>query len=91
MGLHWHPIGGQTDRRGSPRESVRLTATLTYGRTSVACTIRNISATGASVLLPDGKDVPDEVTLAIVGKPVRYPARVVWRLSPLIALKFRNA
>ena len=91
MNLHLHPISGQPDRRQSARQSVRLTAMLTYGNKSVGCTIRDMSATGASVMLPEGKDVPDEVTLAIVGKPTRYSARVVWRLSPLVALKFKSA
>lgn len=78
------------ERRGAERTSVRLTAMLTYGGTSVACTVRNISATGAAVRLPDGKDVPDEVTLIIVGKPEKRPAQVVWRLAPLVALRFKT-
>ena len=45
---------------------------------------------GAAVLLPDGRDVPDDVTLVIVGKPAKHRARVVWRVSPLIALQFKT-
>jgi hypothetical protein len=90
MGLHLHSSDGETNRRKSPRETVRLTAMLRHGGTSVACTVQNVSTTGASVLLPDSKDVPDEVTLLIIGKTIRYQARVVWRLSPLIALKFKG-
>jgi hypothetical protein len=80
------------ERRGAVRESVRLTAKLVYGQSSVGCTVRDISATGASVFLPDGKDIPDEVTLSILsGTPAIHPAAVVWRLSPLIALRFKDA
>ena len=89
MESHLHSIAGEGDKRPSSRESVRFTATINYGETSVSCIVRDMSSTGASVLLTDGRDVPDDVTLSIVGKPIRYRARVVWRLSRLIALKFR--
>ena len=89
MGLHLHSIAGEADKRPSTRESVRFTATLNYGETSVPCTVRDMSSTGASAILTDARDVPDDVTLSIIGKPIRYRARVVWRLSRLIALKFR--
>ncbi len=89
MGLFSRQPVENLERRGAVRTSVRLTAMLTYGGTSVGCTVRNISATGAAILLPDGKDVPDEVTLVIVGKPEKRPAQVVWRMSPLIALRFK--
>lgn len=90
MGLFIRQSAASVDRRGAPRTSVRLTAMLVYGATSIGCTVRNISTTGASVLLPEGKDVPDEVTLIIVGKPEKYRAHVVWRVSPLIALRFKT-
>ena len=89
MGLFSRQSPAKLERRGSPRASVRLTAMLLYGANSVPCTVRNISATGAAVLLPDGRDVPDEVTLVIVGKPQRYPAQVIWRVAPLVALRFK--
>jgi hypothetical protein len=89
MGLFIRQPAASAERRGAVRASVRLTAMLTYGGISVSCTVRNISTTGAAILLPDGKDVPDEVTLVIVGKPEKRPARVVWRLAPLIALQFK--
>jgi hypothetical protein len=90
MGLFSRQTAERLERRGAERTSVRLTAMLVYGSTSVGCTVRNISATGAAVLLPDGRDVPDEVTLVIVGKPAKHRARVVWRVSPLIALQFKT-
>jgi len=91
MGLFSRRSVERVEQSGSPRTSVRLTAMLLFGSSSVGCTVRNISETGAAVLLPDGRDVPDDVTLVIVGKPQRYPAQVVWRVSPLIALRFKTA
>jgi hypothetical protein len=63
---------------------------LIYAGGSVACTVRNMSATGAAVVVADGRDVPDNVTLVIAGKPERRPARVIWRVPPLVALKFKS-
>src|SRR5664279_5277831 len=71
MGLHLHSIAGEADKRVSSGESVRFTATLNYGETSMSCTVRDISSTGASVLMTDGRHVPDDVILSIVGKPIR--------------------
>jgi hypothetical protein len=90
MGLHLKPIDGQVERRKSARESVRLSAALLYGGNSVPCTVRDISATGAAVLVPEGGNVPDRVTLVIEGKPGRRSAEVKWRLAPLVALEFKD-
>ena len=82
----------QLERRRCPRASVRLTAKIVYGMTSVGCTVRDVSAAGASVLLPEGRDIPDEVTLQIISaEPTIHAATVVWRLSPLVALRFKDA
>jgi len=89
MGLFSRRSVERPERRGSERITVKLTAMLIYGGTSVECTVRNISATGAAVLLPEAKSVPDEVTLVIAGKPEKHRAQVVWRVPPLIALRFK--
>ncbi len=84
------PVTGE-ERRRSARERVRLSAKLIFGDYSVGCTIRDISASGASLLLPDGRDVPDDVTLVIWHEQAIHAAQVVWRLSPLVALRFKPA
>lgn len=79
------------ERRGAPRRRVRLSARLVYGSgtCSVGCTIRDISETGACVHLPDDTIVPDEVRLVDCEQRREETATVVWRLPPLVALKFK--
>ena len=63
MGLFSRRSVDRVERRGSPRTSVRLTAMLLYGNGSVGCTVRNISETGAAVLLPAALFEPPELRL----------------------------
>jgi hypothetical protein len=52
------------------------------------CTITNISTTGACLRLKDNETVPDEALLVDLDARNTYDFRVVWRLAPLVAVKF---
>jgi len=82
-------LAESTDRRGLPRAQVLLSARIVYGQGSYAhcCTIRDISASGAAVFLHSGLTIPDDVYLLELERQIAHEASVIWRLSPLVALK----
>jgi hypothetical protein len=82
-------LAESADRRGLPRAQVLLSARIVYGQGSYvhSCTIRDISMSGAAVFLPSGLTIPDDVYLLELKSQIVHEASVVWRLSPLIALK----
>lgn len=58
---------------------------------TIDCTIKNISATGAKVALSDSLAVPTEFEIDIPQKGRSYRARLVWREKEAIGVEFLNA
>jgi hypothetical protein len=56
-------------------------------RSSIDCTVRNGSATGAAVAVESPIGIPDEVDLVIGTEPPRR-CRVVWRKAKSLGLQF---
>jgi hypothetical protein len=79
-----------TDGRRAERHRTLLGAKLVYGdgAFTLDCVLRDLSATGARVKVPDGLAVPDTVFLVEMRAGVAYAARVVWKRHPLIGLAF---
>ena len=72
-----------------PRHDAHLPATLFFdpGNHSVACTVRNISAGGARIVLPEAVELPDAVQ--ILARPDIYRhALVRWRIGLEAGLEF---
>ena len=57
---------------------------------SVDCVVRNISSSGASLVLADTLSVPNEFELHIPQKGRSYRARVVWRSGEGIGVEFHS-
>ena len=55
---------------------------------TIDCTIKNISATGAKVALSDTLAVPSEFEIDIPQKGRSYRARLVWRDTEAIGVEF---
>ncbi len=58
---------------------------------TIDCTIKNISATGAKVALGDTLAVPGEFEIDIPHKGRSYRARLVWRDKEAIGVEFVDA
>ncbi|MGP0058394.1 MAG: PilZ domain-containing protein [Beijerinckiaceae bacterium] len=58
---------------------------------TIDCTIKNISATGARVALSDTLAVPTEFEIDIPQKGRSYRARLVWRDKEAIGVEFIDA
>ena len=69
------------ERRREPRLRSLLSATIKFDdrKCTLDCTVRNISAYGARVVLPDAFRIPDLCELAIPHHDQVHRAEVVWR------------
>jgi hypothetical protein len=79
-----------TERRGSERSKAFLKGTLYFhrGRSSVDCLIRDLSPTGARLLVPDIVKVPDVFEVHVPNKPEPLSARMKWRRDDEIGVSF---
>ena len=74
------------ERRVVVRHAVTTPATIAAGRREIACTVRNLSATGASVNLTSRPRLPKNFTLMTAGSTL--PCRAVWRRGKQLGIAF---
>ncbi len=76
-----HPMAPIADRRRAPRLKSLLTGTIVFDdhNSTMDCTVRNISAWGAKVTLPDAFRVPDDFNLVVPHHDQTHRAKVIWR------------
>jgi hypothetical protein len=69
------------DRRRAPRLKSLLTGTIVYDdhNSTMDCTVRNISAWGAKVVLPDAFRIPEAFNLVVPHHDQTHRAKVIWR------------
>ena len=68
------------DRRREPRLRCLLSGTIVFENLcTMDCTVRNISAWGAKVVLADAFRLPEEFNLRIPHHDQTHRARVIWR------------
>jgi hypothetical protein len=82
-----------SEERRSERARTLVGAQIIFNNhmSTVDCVIRNISSTGASLVLADTLSVPNEFELHIPQKGRSYRARVVWRSAEGIGVEFHPA
>jgi len=68
------------ERRPKPRRKVLLGGVVTWsdGARSFACSIRNLSESGARITVPRGQGVSTHVYLINVPHRIAYEAQIVW-------------
>lgn len=68
------------DRRREPRLRSLLTGTIVFdNKCTMDCTVRNISAYGARVVMADTYRLPQEFNLRIPHHDQTHRAKVIWR------------
>jgi PilZ domain len=69
------------ERRRFPRRRALKTGRIVFNNrhSAIDCAVRNLSAHGALLLLPNVVDIPNDFELYIDG--TYHPAHVVWRKS----------
>ncbi len=78
------------NKRRAARQPVQFRAMLSWdkGRTYLACSIRDISKTGARIRLLKPVGLPAIVHLIDIPNKMAYEAAVVWRRAPFYGLAF---
>ena len=78
------------EARISPRHRVKKAAKIDYVGDKVACTIRDLSLTGAALELSeiDSKVIPPTFTLLVPEDGLKLPCRVAWRSEFRLGVAF---
>jgi PilZ domain len=76
------------ERRAAQRRRVLKGGSIEFDGRTVACVLRNISATGAALQVERWLCIPHQFKLNIPFDEIRQDCRVVWRKEALIGLAF---
>ncbi|MBS0533562.1 MAG: PilZ domain-containing protein [Proteobacteria bacterium] len=82
----------RTEKRRAKRQSLYIAATISLGADQgLACSIHDVSETGARIATARPESVPDRFTLLLTrhGFP-RRECRVVWRREGLLGVAFEK-
>ncbi|HEV7277210.1 MAG TPA: PilZ domain-containing protein [Devosiaceae bacterium] len=80
-----------SEHRGVPRHRTLKGARIVFngGRSTIDCTVRNLSVAGAKLDVASVVGVPDSFDLAM-GDELR-PCRIIWRTSGQMGVEFEDA
>jgi hypothetical protein len=81
-------IGFRNERRKHPRSEINETAYISSGGASTRCRVRNISAEGAAIDVPNVAYVPDRFQLMTETDRVVRNCRLVWMKKNKIGVAF---
>ena len=76
------------DKRRASRRDVRRAARISFAKQNLVCTVRNVSATGASIQVADVSAIPDSFRLVMEMETAARLCVVVWRKTTQIGVKF---
>ena len=76
------------ETRAAPRYRVMKPARIEYGGDELACTIRDLSITGAALEVSDPAVIPAKFTLVVPEDGLKLPCRVVRRIGFRIGVAF---
>ena len=80
--------GGVGEHRRIPRRNTMRAARISFDRESMTCTVRNISATGASIEGANLARTPDHFVLVMEMESAARSCKVVWRANTRIGVQF---
>lgn len=78
------------ERRSAPRHRVLKAGTIEFGSAAIPCTVRNLSASGASIEVNSPLWFPDRFVLAIASEGWRRQCRVARRQEKRIGIVFEQ-
>jgi len=82
------PLKAGADKRRAGRRNVRRAAKISFARRHLTCTVRNISATGASIEATNLAEIPDRFSLQMEMESTARTCAVVWRNPKQIGVQF---
>ena len=74
--------------RAATRRRIFKAGQILFGSSAVDCTVRDISATGARIVLTNPLWFPDSFVLAVPSDGVSKPCHIVWRKDGQIGIAF---
>ena len=75
--------------RKSTRQRVLKLGSIQFGQgTAIDCTVRNITRSGACLLVESPIGIPDQFELVLSGDKSRRQCRVAWRSADQIGVAF---
>ena len=79
------------DRRSAPRMRTLQGAQIAdrQNGAAISCVVRNLSTTGACLLVVSHDRVPDSFDLVLNRDKSRYPCRVLWRTANQVGVEFQ--
>ena len=77
-----------SENRRSPRRNVLRAGRISFADESMTCTVRNVSATGASIEGANLNGTPDAFTLVLEMESTVRQCTVVWRKKTQIGVRF---
>jgi PilZ domain len=78
----------QQQDRAATRRRILKTGQILFGSSAVNCSVRDISATGARIVLTSPLWFPDSFVLAVPSDSVSRPCHIVWRKDGQIGIAF---
>jgi hypothetical protein len=76
------------DKRRASRRDIKRSARISFAKQNLVCTVRNVSATGASIQVADVAAIPDNFRLVLEMETAARRCVVVWRKTTQIGVKF---
>jgi len=76
------------DKRRATRRDVKRAARISFGKQNLLCTVRNVSASGASIQVADVAAIPDSFRLVMEMETAARRCVVVWRKATQVGVKF---
>ena len=84
-------VHAMDEHRIAPRRRLLKGAKISFSNGAVIdCTIRNLSATGASLEVSSPVGIPERFMLVVEADHRRMSSRVVWRKDTRIGVHFEN-
>ncbi|WP_298254332.1 PilZ domain-containing protein [Bradyrhizobium sp.] len=74
--------------REAPRYRVKKPAWIEHGGDKIACTVRDLSLTGASLEVSDPRNVPEKFTLVVPEDGLKIACQVIRRAEFRLGVKF---
>lgn len=77
------------DKRRLRRTRVLKSGMISFGGSTISCTVRNLTRSGAMLDVASPLGAPREFTLVISSDDVRHECRIVWIKEQRIGVSFK--
>lgn len=81
----------EDEKRGDQRRRTLKRGQIEYGGSTVACTVRNQSASGAMLELEGPAPIPRHFVLTIVTESMQHRCRLVWVRDTRLGVRFEKS